>query len=227
MKQHNFDNWVKEDISSFEKTKKPEWNKNDVYEKIIMSQGNPKIQFQNRKYWIAAVILILIFLNIFQFSYNNSINEEARILSENKSFLDNHNNELAKQLENSMKSLAVYESNIDYLSHKIKNNESTIAQLESFINNIKPTKEIQYLTEYVYDTVYIEKYIEEEKYIADNEPIETEFQSKEIIQFVSSFKPLVTQKNNQENKLRIKIGSDDSKYGHTNNEHISLISTEL
>jgi len=31
MKQHNFDDWVKDEISSFEQAKKPEWNKTEVY----------------------------------------------------------------------------------------------------------------------------------------------------------------------------------------------------
>ncbi len=226
MKQHDFDDIIKDEISSFEESNKPEWNKNKVYERIISTQSNSQTQILKKGYWIAAVILFLIFLNAFQFTRYNIINHSSNISSRNTANLKTENRELQEQLQNSIALLGQYEANINSLTKKVEKNDSTIQYLELYIDNIKPKNEIKYITEYVHDTVYIEKYIEEE-FIAQNENIDTEKSSEEIIQFVNSFKPLVTQKNNQQNKIRIKIGSDISKNGQMKNEPNTLLSAEL
>lgn len=225
MKQHNFDNWTKEKIAHHEENAKPEWNKSQVFNDIIAIQKDESTPNKKWTFAIAAVILFLITLNTFQFIQSENLQDSHIMLGATISELNQKNVELRDQIVSSHNTIENYEANIQSISEQLENLNRKNQELNQLVEQRIIETKIEYITEYIFDTVYIETEILPEL-IAEDKSLDNE-KMIEDDEFVYAYKPLVSSKKIKTNKIRLKIGSSNSKYGHKNNEPANLLSAEL
>ena len=235
MKQHEFDNWVKDGISKFEQSQKVQWNKNQIFDEILVAQNVKKNAMFQNKYWFAALILLLFTLNIFQFVKINSINENYLNIKQDLVNTIHQNIELEKVLDKNQNIINDYKNEIEQLANNIELKDEQLKNLEQTLDRNISAREVQFITKYIHDTVFVKQQPEMNYLAIDDEDIkqpeikDIEKMNNASYQYVSMYKPLISNNTNQkkETKIKILLGSDDSNVGQQNSKLFNLLSTDL
>jgi hypothetical protein len=232
MKQHEFDNWIKESISKHEESAKNiEWNKTDVFDSIVSMQNSSKSNRITLKYAVAAIIIVLLSLNAFQLYKLNIIQEKSDLLARNFQNVESTNDLLTIELEKVNAELIYTKENNAELIDKISHSEATINNLSSKLSKPVILKEVEYITKVVHDTIYIEPepinpllaQNEIHHEVSDNES----FQEQEVVG--DFYKPLVHNEDNPKRRFlfRIKLGTNQSDSRYTKKEPNIILSADL
>ena len=231
MKQPDIDNWIKNSISEYEETNNNVlWNKSEVFNSILAMQNRGERRKSNWRYMVAAVVVFLVTLNLYQFYQYRAILDKEKIINDKMASLQSENQLLSHELENKEAYLTDFDTKYSILQTKINDQEKTIDDLKA--KNSRPImiKEIEYITETIHDTIFIYNQVIEPNFI--KEDFVKDQQNKSIQDqdylFVSSYKPFDQNKESSKKfPIRIKIGAEESSRHGYRNEPNMVLSADL